>query len=81
MSVGGKRDTRKVRARVRTKEREDASWGYMLQRACTKERTKENRWRNGEGGHKSVGGHIHTHVPVQFFSVGGKRDTRKVEHV
>ena len=40
-------------ARVRTKEREDAGWGYMLQRACTKERTKENRWRKGEGGQRA----------------------------
>ena len=55
-------------ARVRNTEREDASWGDMVQRACTKDRTKENGWRKGEGGQKSVGVHVHTHVPVQFFS-------------
>jgi len=56
-------------ARVRTKEREDASWGYILQRACKKERTKENRWRKGEGGQKSVGGRSYTHTracPILF---------------
>ena len=65
-SAGGGRDTDAVHDRPRATS--DVLGLQLLQRACTKDRTRENRWRKGEGGQKSVGGHIHTHVPVQFFS-------------